>query len=118
MTAVAFDVEAAALKNPKVAAKVLNELGRAIPARRRNRDAVLTQPAEVANEPLSHVSLAAMRRKEGEIEFAKLGSGNHFLELQAEEEDQRWLMVHSESRVLGQAICDHHLVSPAPVPSV
>jgi tRNA-splicing ligase RtcB len=38
-----------------------------------------------------------------------LGSGNHFLELQADGEDQLWLMIHSGSRALGQAIRDHHL---------
>jgi tRNA-splicing ligase RtcB (3'-phosphate/5'-hydroxy nucleic acid ligase) len=94
---------------------LLRELGRAIPARRRNRDAVLAQPAELANERLSHANLEAVRRKEGQIEFATLGSGNHFLEMQADEEDQLWLMVHSGSRALGQAIRDHHLGNAQPV---
>jgi len=33
MLAVAVDLEAAALKNPRIAAQLLNELGRAVPAR-------------------------------------------------------------------------------------
>jgi tRNA-splicing ligase RtcB len=115
MLAVAVNAEATELKNSRVAAQLLKELGRAMPARRRNRDAVLTQPAELVNEPLSHASLEAMRRKEGEIEFATLGSGNHFLELQADEEDRLWLMVHSGSRALGQTIRDHHLARAMPV---
>jgi len=114
MLAVAIDLEVAALKNPKTAAQLLNGLGRAIPTRRRNRNAVLTQPVELANDPLSHASLEAIRRKEGEIEFSTLGSGNHFLELQADEEDRLWLMVHSGSRALGQAIRDHHLERAIP----
>ena len=64
MLAVAVDLEAAALQNPKIAAQLLNELGRAIPSRRRNRNAVLVQPVELANDPLSHASLEAIRRKE------------------------------------------------------
>jgi tRNA-splicing ligase RtcB len=115
MLAVAVDLEAAALQNPKIAAQLLDELGRAIPSRRRNRDAVLVQPVELANDPLSHASLEAIRRKEGEIEFATLGSGNHFLEMQADEEDRLWLMVHSGSRALGQAIRDHYLARAIPV---
>ena len=110
MLAVAVDLEAAVMKNPKIAAQMLKNLGRAIPARRRNRDAVVPQPVGLANALLSHASLEAIRRKEGEIEFATLGSGNHFLEMQADEEDRLWLMVHSGSRALGQAIRDHHLV--------
>ena len=43
------------------------------------------------------------------MEFATLGSGNHFIEVQADENDRIWLMVHSGSRALGQAIRDHHL---------
>ena len=109
MLAVAVDVEASALKNPKTAAHLLNELGRTIPARRRNRNAVIPQPAEVTSGPLSDARLEAIRQKEGEIEFATLGSGNHFLEMQADEEDRLWLMVHSGSRALGQVIRDHHL---------
>jgi tRNA-splicing ligase RtcB len=109
MLAVAVDLEAAALKNPKIAALLLSELGRAIPARRRNRNSVLTQPAELVNQPLSHANLETIRRKEGQIEFATLGSGNHFLEMQADEDNRLWLMVHSGSRALGQAIRDHHL---------
>ena len=115
MLAVAVDLEATALKNPKTAAQLLNELGRAIPTRRRNRNSVLAQSVELTNDPLSHASLEAIRRKEGEIEFATLGSGNHFLELQADEEDRLWLMVHSGSRALGQAIRDHHLARAIPV---
>jgi tRNA-splicing ligase RtcB len=114
MLAVAVDLDASALKNSKTAAQLLNELGRAIPARRRNRDATLEQPAELANEPLSHSTLEAFRQKEGEMEFATLGSGNHFLELQADEEDRVWLMVHSGSRALGPAILDHHLARAQP----
>ena len=109
MLAVAVDVEASALKNPKTAAQLLNEIGRAVPSRRRNRNAVIPQPAEVTSDPLSDARLEAIRQKEGEIEFATLGSGNHFVEMQADEEDRLWLMVHSGSRALGQVIRDHHL---------
>jgi tRNA-splicing ligase RtcB len=106
MLAVAVDVEASALKNPKTAAQLLNEIGRAVPSRRRNRNAVIPQPAEVTSDPLSDARLEAIRQKEGEIEFATLGSGNHFVEMQADEEDRLWLMVHSGSRALGQVIRD------------
>jgi tRNA-splicing ligase RtcB len=50
-----------------------------------------------------------MRRKEGAIEFATLGSGNHFIELQSDEDGRLWLMVHSGSRGIGPAIRDCHM---------
>lgn len=114
MLAVGLDVEAAALKNPRVAGQLLNDLGRTVPARRRNRRAIVPQPADLWGEILSHPSLESVRRNAGAFEFATLGSGNHFLEFQSDEDGRLWLMVHSGSRVLGQAIRDHHLARAQP----
>lgn len=109
MLAVALDVDAAPLKNPKIAGAVLADLGRAVPSRRRNRRATIPLPDDLANDALSHLALESFRHNEGVLEFATLGSGNHFIEIQADEDDRVWLMVHSGSRALGQAIRDHHL---------
>ena len=93
MLAIGLDVEAAGLTNPRVAGEVLNDLRRAVPARRRNRAAVLPQPPELATDALSHPSLESVRRNDGMMEFATLGSGNHFIELQADENGCLRLMV-------------------------
>ena len=111
MLAVGFDVEAAALHDPGIAGRVLAGLGRAVPARRRNRRAAIAPPPDLEPATLSHPSLEAMRRNEGAIEFATLGSGNHFIELQSDDDGRLWLMVHSGSRGIGPAIRDHHLAS-------
>lgn len=113
--ALALDVEATALSSPRVAGQVLAGLGPAVPARRRNRNAVLPIPEPLASDTLSHPSLESIRRNEGVIEFATLGSGNHFIEIQADEEERLWLMLHSGSRALGQAIHNHHLARAQPV---
>src|SRR5262245_52520645 len=84
MLAVRFDVEATALQDPQLAGRILAALGRAVPARRRNRRAAVRLPSELET-PLSHPSLEAARNNEGVIEFATLGSGNHFVELQSDE---------------------------------
>jgi tRNA-splicing ligase RtcB len=114
MLAVGLDVEAAALRDPRIAGQVLADIGRAVPSRRRNRREIISQPANLAGETLSHAGLESVRRNDGAIEFATLGGGNHFLELQADEEGRLWLMVHSGSRALGQAIRDHHLARAQP----
>ncbi len=115
MLAVGLDVEAGVLNNPRAAGEVLRDLCRAVPARRRNRRAILPQPGDLASARLSHAVPESVRRTDGAIEFATLGSGNHFIEIQADENDRLWLMAHSGSRALGQAIRDHHL---ARAPSV
>ena len=107
--ALATDLDAAALDNPRAAGQILSELRRAVPARRHNRRDTVSQPGDLAGMTLSHTSLESLRRNEGALEFATLGSGNHFLEIQADDDGRLWLMVHSGSRALGQAIRDHHL---------
>jgi tRNA-splicing ligase RtcB (3'-phosphate/5'-hydroxy nucleic acid ligase) len=107
--AVPFDVAATRLRDPAVAGQVLAKLSRAVPARRWNRKAVIDPPCDITNSALSHPQLDALWRRQGVLEFATLGGGNHFVELQADSEEGLWLMVHSGSRVMGPAIRDHHL---------
>ena len=109
MLAVATNSTAEPLRDPKAAGQILAGLARAIPSRRRNRHALVGQPPDLDSAQLSNAKLESIRRSEGVLEFATLGSGNHFIELQADEEDQLWLMIHSGSRALGQATRDHHL---------
>lgn len=109
MLAVAFDTDASRLADPRIAAGVLAGFGRAVPPARRNRESALPQPVGLTEAPLSHPRLEAVRRREGAVEFATLGSGNHFVELQADEDGRLWLMLHTGSRAVGQAIHVHHL---------
>jgi tRNA-splicing ligase RtcB len=37
-----------------------------------------------------------------------LGGGNHFIEIQSDEDTNIWIMVHSGSRNLGKQVADHH----------
>ncbi|MBR5898069.1 MAG: RtcB family protein [Muribaculaceae bacterium] len=41
-------------------------------------------------------------------EVGTLGGGNHFIELQKDEEDNLWVMIHSGSRNLGKRVCDYY----------
>jgi tRNA-splicing ligase RtcB (3'-phosphate/5'-hydroxy nucleic acid ligase) len=70
---------------------------------------------------LSDERLARVARREGRWQLGTLGRGNHFLEFQADEQGSLWLMVHSGSRGMGQAITSWHLaraVAPAPAAPV
>lgn len=41
-------------------------------------------------------------------EVGTLGGGNHFIELQRDEEDSLWIMIHSGSRNLGKLVGDYY----------
>jgi tRNA-splicing ligase RtcB len=107
--AVPFNVGADVLADATVAGQILAKLARAVPARRWNRKVAQEPSADIANVTLSHPQLEALWRRQGTLEFATLGSGNHFAELQADSDRRLWLMVHSGSRAMGPAIRDHHL---------
>ena len=43
----------------------------------------------------------------GAHQLGTLGGGNHFIELCLDESQNVWVMLHSGSRALGKAVCDH-----------
>src|SRR5581483_9477628 len=94
MLAVAFECPAEVLRNPQHAGALLRLLGERIPSQRRHRAKALSLPADLAAGDLSHPSLSAAIKDEGRLQLGTLGGGNHFIELQADEEDRLWLMIH------------------------
>jgi tRNA-splicing ligase RtcB len=44
-----------------------------------------------------------------ELQLGSLGSGNHFIEVTADEDDRVWLFLHSGSRGVGNKIAQHHI---------
>ncbi len=115
MLAVPFDVEAGLVREPRSAGRILGRLGESIPARRRHRRRAIRMPDDLSRPGLSDARLETLWGTTGALEFGTLGSGNHFVELQTDESERLWLMVHSGSRALGPAIRDHHLAGAAAV---
>ncbi len=115
MAAVRFRCEAAVLAGERPAAALLAGLYRTVPCIRHPRATMRDElPAPLNDEPLSHPALEQRKPRDGRVEFATLGRGNHFIEFQADEEGVLWLMVHSGSRAIGQAITAHHLAAARP----
>jgi len=108
MAALAFHVEAAAMRDERRAAQVLTALYEAVPASRHGAT-VRELPEALERAPLSAGRLERLKRREGRAQLGTLGSGNHFLELQADADDRLWVMLHSGSRGIGQSIFAHHL---------
>ncbi|NED94801.1 RtcB family protein [Phytoactinopolyspora alkaliphila] len=51
----------------------------------------------------------AKRAANWKLQLGSLGSGNHFIEVTADEEDRLWLFLHSGSRGVGNKIAQHHI---------
>ena len=54
--------------------------------------------------------LEIVKRRQNSIlhEIGTLGGGNHFIELQKDEDDNLWIMIHSGSRNLGKQVGDYY----------
>jgi tRNA-splicing ligase RtcB len=114
MAAMALGGDAGALRRSGAAARVLAGLRQLTPVMRHpSLSAAPALPealldAATGRPMLSAGPLVAQAERAGRIELGTLGRGNHFIELQADADDRLWLMVHSGSRCMGQAISDHH----------
>jgi tRNA-splicing ligase RtcB len=109
MAAAAFEVEATCVADAAVAQRVLREIGERVPVmRQRSLGGAAELVGDLDPNLLSDAGLMRAARREGRVEMGTLGRGNHFIELQADADDRLWLMVHSGSRVMGQAIAGHH----------
>lgn len=53
-------------------------------------------------------TVASQAIADAEVQLGTLGGGNHFLELQRDDEGRVHFMIHSGSRSVGKKICDHH----------
>lgn len=109
MAAVRSTATAELLGNERSAAKLLAGLYRRVPSlKHRPATAPARLPDALLQTPLSHPRLEKLKSRDGRVQLGTLGRGNHFLEFQCDAQNQLWLMVHSGSRGMGQAISAHH----------
>jgi tRNA-splicing ligase RtcB (3'-phosphate/5'-hydroxy nucleic acid ligase) len=108
VAALALDAGAEVLDDDRAAAEVLARLYRAVPLIRHHRGGSSRLPLTLEETPLSTPRLES-KKEEAALQLGTLGRGNHFVELQADEEGGLWLMLHTGSRGIGQAVRDHHL---------
>lgn len=106
MAAVAIDASADLLDDEHSAALVLRQLYERVPSNRHRGRCDL--PDSLQKLSLSDPALEKLAQRDGLVQLGTLGRGNHFLEFQADEEERLWVMVHSGSRGVGQAISRHH----------
>lgn len=101
--------------SPQLRRTTIDTLASAIPIIRSHAPTDL--PLSLLPETLSAPNLESIARRDGRIQFGTLGRGNHFVELQLDEESNGWILIHSGSRAIGPAVLAHHLKSATRVGS-
>ncbi len=108
MSAVRFDASARQVVTPQSSSALLEALGRAIPIVKHGRRRAPPIPATLEAHELSDPGLETAKHGEGRLQLGTLGRGNHFVELQTDDQGWLWVMVHSGSRGIGSRIRQHH----------
>lgn len=115
MAAVAFDCGADVLADEKAAARALAGLYEVVPLNRHSRRTIGDLSDELRRTELGSDQLNTLKGRDGRIQLGTLGGGNHFVEFQSDEREQLWLMLHTGSRAMGQAIkaCHSQVAQPS-----
>ncbi len=106
MATIAVNADGDLIADDHRAASLLAALYRHVPSNR--HPSRQDFPASLERVPPSAAALAKRADRDGRVQLGTLGRGNHFLEFQADEEQRLWVIVHSGSRGMGQAITGHH----------
>ena len=115
VSSVRINGDATLLSDEQMAGKLLHGLGFLVPGIRQGGNAGATRfPDSINDLLLNGPRLERLKDREALAQLGTLGRGNHFLELQKDEEEGLWLTVHSGSRMMGQAIRDHYMKESLP----
>lgn len=107
MISLAFDADACVIGNERAAAQLLAGLYEFVPSNKHRKPRAF--PTSLMHLQLSDQRLQRLAGRDGRVQLGTLGRGNHFLEFQADQDNRLWVMIHSGSRAVGQAVMDHHL---------
>src|SRR5262249_37916858 len=97
------------LENKRIANETLKDLLHSVPVlKRTRRHPTVALPPDLASGSLSSPNLNKEKFRDGLLQLGTLGRGNHFLELQVTATGELWIMIHTGSRGMGQAVFVHH----------
>jgi tRNA-splicing ligase RtcB (3'-phosphate/5'-hydroxy nucleic acid ligase) len=65
-------------------------------------------PAYTLNTQPIATPIISKHLKDARLQLGTLGGGNHFIEIQRDEQGHVWFMIHSGSRNLGKQVADHY----------
>ena len=108
MCAVKTNVKVADITQEVLRKKILRGIRKQIPLGRAHHK--IAQPEEFMPQGhnLEATVVVARQQMSAMKQIGTLGGGNHFIELQRDEEGNLWIMIHSGSRNLGKQVGDYY----------
>jgi len=108
MTAVKLSANADHL--PDDLSGIRDSIAKAIPAGMGNGNDLASRQAEnFMEDSVNHVELTDKQAKTALRQLGSLGSGNHFVEVSLDENNEVWIVLHSGSRGIGNQLAQSHI---------
>lgn len=108
MCAVKTNWKVSAIPTDVMRKKIMNGIRNLIPLGMEHHE--MAQDEKYLPQGHNIESMEIVKRRQSAIlnEIGTLGGGNHFIELQRDEDDNLWVMIHSGSRNLGKLVGEHY----------
>ncbi|GIG53341.1 RtcB family protein [Demequina activiva] len=96
-------------------AELRSQIERSIPLSAGGKNRTMRDSAQVRIDALEAAATSEQiarfdsMAKAWRLQLGSLGSGNHFIEVSADEADRIWFFLHSGSRGIGNKIAQHHI---------
>ena len=87
---------------------IMNGIREAIPVGFSHHDKAQDEKFMPTGYDISKLEVVSQEYESALTQIGTLGGGNHFIELQRDEEGYLWVMIHSGSRNLGKKVCDFY----------
>ena len=108
MCAVKTDIPVAEISDEVLRKKLMRGIRKRIPLGMDHHEQAQDESLMPAGYDIEATTVVKKEYNSALKQIGTLGGGNHFIELQRDEEGFLWLMLHSGSRNLGKQVCDHY----------
>ncbi|MBR4488102.1 MAG: RtcB family protein [Bacteroidales bacterium] len=108
MCAVKTDIPVAEISDEVLRKKLMRGIRKRIPLGMAHHKQAQDEGLMPAGYDVEATTVVKREYKSALKQIGTLGGGNHFIELQRDEEGFLWIMLHSGSRNLGKQVCDHY----------
>ena len=108
MCAVKTNIPVAEISDEVLRKKLMRGIRKRIPLGMGHHKQAQDESLMPAGYDIEATTVVKREYKSALKQIGTLGGGNHFIELQRDEEGFLWIMLHSGSRNLGKQVCDHY----------
>lgn len=108
MCAVKTNIKVETIEQEVLRKKIMRGIRKQIPLGMEHHKEAQEEKYMPANHDVDSMTIVKRQYVSATKQVGTLDGGNHFIELQSDDEDWLWIMIHSGSRNLGKQVCDYY----------